>query len=104
MHGVVEVGNGLPQGLDAGSGAVLATGDGDVDGLGALEAARDVVLDLRGTLAKVGPGLGLVEVAILDGTLGAPDDTGRGTRGVETGVGHVPRGISELAVRLGEGF
>lgn len=44
---------------------------------------------LGGALAKVGPFVGLLEVAKLAGALCAPDDTGGRTRGVETSVGKV---------------
>ena len=46
VHLVVHAGDGLAQGLDAGGGAVLTGGHGDVDGLGPLEAALDVILNL----------------------------------------------------------
>lgn len=101
VHLVVEVGDGFAQRLDTGGGAVLSGGHGHVDGLGPLEAAGDVVLDLGGALAKVGPGIGLLEEAILGGALSAPDDTGGGSAGIETGVGHVALvGIAELAMDL----
>jgi hypothetical protein len=96
------VGDGLTQGLDAGRGAVLTRGRRDVNGAGAVEAALDVVLDLGGALAQVGPLLGLLEEAILAGALGTPDDTGRGSGRVETGVGEMALvGGTELAVDLG---
>jgi hypothetical protein len=47
VHLVVQAGDGLSQGLDAGRGAVLAAGGGDVDVGGPRETAGDVVLDLR---------------------------------------------------------
>jgi hypothetical protein len=102
VHLVVEVGDSLAQGLDAGGGAVLAGGHGHVDGFGPPEAAGNVVLDLGGALAQVGPGIGFLKEAILGGALGAPDDAGGGAAGVEAGVGHVALvGIAELAVDLG---
>lgn len=97
--------DGLAQGLDAGGGAVLSGGDGDVDGGGPGEAAGDVILDLGGALAQVGPGLGLLEEAVLGGALGAPDDAGGGAAGVEAGMGLVALvGVAELAVDLGLEF
>lgn len=99
---IVELGDSLPKGSDAGRGAVLAAGHGDVDGLGTLEAAGDVVLDLGRALAQVGPGVRVLEEAVLGGALGAPDDAGGGSAGVETGMGHVALvGVAELAVNLG---
>lgn len=39
---------------------------------------------------------------MLAGSLGTPDDTGGGTRGVKTGVGTVTLvGVTELAMSLG---
>ena len=53
-------------------------------------ASRDIVAThLGGALAQVGPLVGLLEEAELRGPLGAPDDTGRAARSVETGMGQV---------------
>lgn len=76
MHVVVELGDSFSQGLDTRCGTVLSAGHGDVDGLGSGEASLDVILNLRGTLTEVGPEVGFLEVAILGGSLCAPDDTG----------------------------
>ena len=76
MHLVVELGNGLSQRLDSGRRAILAGGRRDVDCLGPLEAAGDVILDLGGALAQVCPGIGLFEEAVLGGAFGAPYDAG----------------------------
>jgi hypothetical protein len=46
VHLVVQAGDGLPQGLDAGGRAVLTAGGADVDVSGPGEAAVDVVVDL----------------------------------------------------------
>lgn len=102
MRLVVEVGDGLAEGLDAGGGAVLAGGHGNVNGVGTGETAGNVVFDLGGTLAEVGPFLGVFHEAVLAGALGAPDDAGGGAAGVEAGMGHVAFvGIAELAVDFG---
>lgn len=102
MHLVVQLGDGLSQGPDAGRGAVFSGGDGYVDRLGPLEAPRNIILDLGGALAQVGPGVGLLEEAILGGAFGAPDDAGRGAARVEAGVRQVALvGVSELAMDLG---
>lgn len=99
---VVEVGNGLPQRSDTGRRTIFASGNGDVNGFGALEAASDVVLDLRSTLAQVCPGVGVFEEAVFGSTLSAPDYTGGRSAGVEARVGHVTLvGITELAMNLG---
>lgn len=102
VHDVVEVGDGLAQRLDASGRAVLATSHGDLDGLGALEAAGNVIFDLRGSLTKVGPGIGVLGEAVLVGALCAPDHTRRRSAGVEAGMGHMAfMGIAELAMDLG---
>lgn len=102
MHFVVQLGNGLSQGSDAGCRAIFSGSHGDVDGLGPLEAAGDVILDLGGALAQVCPDLGLVEKAIFGGALGAPDNASRGAARVKAGMGHVALvGISKLAMDLG---
>ncbi len=44
---IVEMGNGLSQGLDTGSRSILAAVEGDVNGLGPLEAALDLILYLN---------------------------------------------------------
>lgn len=83
---IVEVGDSLAQRLDAGSRAILAATQCDVDIVGALKAAFDFVVDFRGALAQVGPGLGFFEVALLVGALRGPDDAGGGPGCVETSV------------------
>lgn len=108
---VVHLGDGLAEGLDASGRGILSAGDGNVDMGGPLEAAFDVVLDLatlrefvsvlacrsvlfgrgdvpagrthlRSTLTQVGPSLWLFKITELACSLRAPDDTGRGPRGV----------------------
>lgn len=108
---VVHLGDGLAEGLDASGRGIFSAGDGNVDMGWPLEAAFDVVLDLatlrkfisvlvcrsvlvgrgdvaaggthlRSTLTQVGPSLWLLEIAELACPLRAPDDTGRGPRGV----------------------
>lgn len=102
---VVQVGNGLPQRLDAGRGAVLAAGYGDVERLRPREAALDLVVDLGGALAQIRPQLGLVEETKLGRTLRAPDDARRGTRGIETRMGQVALvGSAKLAMDLAAGL
>ncbi len=77
VHLIVEICDSLSQGANTGSGSILSTSHGNVNGLGTLKASIDIILDLGGTLAQVGPLLGVLEVAKLGGTLGAPDDSGR---------------------------
>jgi hypothetical protein len=83
------MGDGLAQGLDAGGRAVLAAARADVDVGGTGEAALDVVLDLGGALAQVGPLVGLLEEAILGGALSAPDDAGGCSGSVEPSMGEM---------------
>lgn len=111
MHLVVQAGDGLSQGLDAGGGAVLAAGSADVEGRGAVEAALDVILNLGGALclpgsalhedsqftrdrheahtAEVGPLVLLLKEAKLSGALGAPHHARRRSGGVEAGMGEM---------------
>ena len=102
VHLVVELGDSLAEGFDTGGGGVLASVHGNFDLVGALEAALDVVLYLGGTLAQVGPGILVLKVAKLGGALGAPDYTGGGAAGVQTGMGQVTFvGATELTMDLG---
>jgi hypothetical protein len=102
---VVHVGYSLSQWLDASGRAVLSSSGRDVDGAGSLEAALDIVLYLGSSLAKVGPLLGSLQEAIFGGTLSAPDDTSRGTSGIQTGVRQMSLvGSTELSMDLGRGF
>ena len=106
VHLVVEVGDGFAEGLDAGCGTILARVYGDVEVLGAGEAALDLVVDFRGALcdyvlvgcdmgnrwetdthtSKVCPLLGLLKETMLAGLLGAPDDSGGGSSGIQASM------------------
>lgn len=98
---VVEVGDGLTEGLDAGSRAIFAATDRDVNVVGALKAALDLVVDFGSTLTQVGPRLGVFEVALLVGALRGPNDTGGGSGSVKTSVNLVAGVVvAELAMDL----
>lgn len=102
---VVQPRHSLPQRLDPRRGTVLSRRRLDRDGRGPWETARDVIVDLRRALPEVCPFVRVVLVAVLDGALGAPDHTRRGTRGVEAGVGTVTLvGVAECAVGVGAEF
>ena len=99
--GIVKVGDGNPQWLDPGDRPILSTGHGDIDLLGPFEAAFDVVVDLRGTLAKIGPAGWVVGEAMVVCSFRAPDDAGTGSGGVKASMGTVALVcIAELAVNL----
>jgi hypothetical protein len=66
---VVQPRNGLSQRLDTGRRTVLSPMTCNVYRLRPLEAALNLVVDLRRTLAEVGPGVGVLEVAVLVGAL-----------------------------------
>lgn len=101
MHLVVHACDSGTEGLDTGRRTVFSEGDGDIDAGRALEAPLDVVLDLGGALAKVGPLLGLLQEAKLGGSLGTPDNAGGGSGGIQAGVGKVAGvGSAELTVDL----
>jgi hypothetical protein len=99
---IIQVGNGLAQGLYASSGAVFSGGHGDINGVGPGEAASNVVLYLGSALAQISPFVWVFQEAVLAGALSAPDDTRRGTAGVKAGMWHVSFvGIAELPMNLG---
>ncbi|KAI7341538.1 aminotransferase [Hortaea werneckii] len=84
--GVVELGDLLAQGLDAGCRAVFAPGHRYIDRVGSFEAAFDVCEDISITLAKVRPSLGIFEEAVFVCAFGRPDYACRSSRWVETGM------------------
>jgi hypothetical protein len=99
---IVQLRNRLSQRLDTSSRTVLAAMAGDVHLLGPVKAALDLVVNFRSTLAQVRPCIRVVEVAVLVGTLRGPYYTGRGTSGIETGVGLVAlMRLAELAMDAG---
>lgn len=105
MVHVVEVRNSLSKLLDTGRGAVLSSGHGDVNDIGSLEATGNIIFDFGGALAKIGPGLGVLEEAILGSALSAPNDTSGRSAGIETGMGLMTLvGVTELAMDLGLEF
>lgn len=105
MVNIVEVRHRCSQPLYASGRAVLAPCHADIDLLGSLEGALDPILDLRGALAQVCPLLRLLGEAMFVGAFGTPDDAGRGTGRIETGVGFVAFvGIAKLPVDLGVCF
>lgn len=96
---IVEARDSSTQRLDTGRGAVLSCGGGDGDGTRAGETSGDIVVCVGGTLAQVGPLVRVLQVAVFAGALCTPDDTRRGTGGVETGMGTVTLvGVTELTV------
>jgi hypothetical protein len=102
---IVQTCNGSTQRLDTGGRAVLPSSGGDRDRCRTGEAALDLVISLGGALAEIGPAGGILGVAVLGGSLCAPDYTGRGTGSIETGMGTVSLvGGSELAMSLGPLF
>ena len=102
---VVQMRHRLPQRLDARGRAILTAVGVDFDRRGPLKAAFDVVLDLGRALAKIGPLVLLLEEAELRSTLGAPDYTSRGTRGIKTCMRKVTLvRVTKLTVNLAGGF
>lgn len=105
MVHIVQVGDRGSQALDTRGRAVFAAGHGDVNVVGALERACDLIVYFRRSLPQVRPQIGLLLEAVLVGTLGTPDYTCGGTGGIEAGVGTVAFvGISELLVDVGVSF
>lgn len=98
---VVKPRHGLSQWLDTSRGTILASMACNVDLLRPLEAAFDLIINLRGTLTQVGPALGILEISMFVCALRGPYDTGGGTGRVETGVRLVAFVGTELTVDLG---
>jgi hypothetical protein len=105
MMGIVQISYSFSQWLDTGCGSVLSSSHGDVDALGTVERALDVVIDFWSTLTKICPFVGVFEEAVFVGTLGAPDNTCRGTGWVEPGMVTVTlMGVTKLLVDFALGF
>ena len=99
---VVQLGHGLAKRLDTGCRTIFTAVAGDVDLLGPLETALDLVIDLGSTLAQVCPLFRALEIAVLVGPFRGPHDAGGGTRGIEPSMGLVAFvGVAELTVDLG---
>ena len=99
---IIQLGHGLSQWPNTRRRSILTAMACDVYLLGPVEAALNLVVDFRGTLPQVRPLLGVLEEAILVGTLGSPDYTGRGTGCVETCVRLVAFvGLTKLPVDFG---
>lgn len=102
VMGVIQGRDGQSEGFDAGGGTVLPRAHRDVDGLWALKAAWNIIVCLGSALAEIGPGGRIILKAMFVGSLGAPDDAGRGTRRVQASVRAMSlMSTTELAVDLG---
>jgi hypothetical protein len=96
---VVKVGNGISERLDTCCRAILTSRHGDVDVSRTIEATFDVIVDLRCSLAQVGPRRGILKVTMFVSTLSGPDYASTGARGIETSMGFVTfMGSAELPV------
>ena len=101
MVGIVKVGDSKPQWLDTGNRSILPARHGDIDLFGPFKAAFDVVVDLRGTLAKIGPAMWVIGKAMVVCSFRAPDDAGTGSGWVKTSMRTVTFVcVSELAMNL----
>jgi hypothetical protein len=99
---IVQTCNGSTQRLDTGGRTVLPGRRGNRNACRTREATLDLIVRLGGTLTQVCPAGGILGVAVLGGSLCAPDYTGGGTGSIETGVGTVSLvGVSELAMSFG---
>ena len=79
---VIQVGHRRPQGLKAGSGAVLSGSHGDIDLFWTLKAALDVIFDFWRPLPEIGPLVLVFLESMFVGSLRAPDHSSGGTRRV----------------------
>jgi hypothetical protein len=99
---VVQIGNRSTETFDTGSRSILSPCHGNINLLGTLERALDIILDFWSSLSQVCPLLWFVEEAMFVCPLCTPDDTCGGTCRIETGVRSVAFvGISELTMNLG---
>lgn len=102
---IVQLSNSFTERLDTSRGAVFTSMARDVDFLGPLEAALDLVVDLRCSLTQIRPCVRVLEVSVFVCAFGGPYYTGGSTSGVETGVGLVAfMRVAELSVDLGGEF
>jgi len=99
---IVQTCHGRTQRFDTGGRTVFPRSGGDGDRRRAGKTSFDLVVGLGGTLAKIGPAVGILGIAMLGSSLCAPDDTSGSTGGIETGVRTVALvGGTELAMSLG---
>lgn len=99
---IVQTCHGSAQRLDTGGRTVLPSRRADGNRRRTREATLDLIIRFGGTLTQIGPAGGILGVAVLGGSLRAPDYTGRGTRSIEASVGTVTLvGGSELAMSFG---
>ena len=65
----------------------------------------DFIFDFGSALSQVGPQVWFEVETVLVGSLGAPDDSGRSSGGIETGMGFVAFvGVTKLFVYFGVVF
>lgn len=65
---VVKIGDSFTKRLDASGRTVFTSIERNINGLWPLETALNVIVDLWGSLAQIGPFLRFVEVAVLVGS------------------------------------
>jgi len=114
---VVEIGHGLSQRLDTGSGAldenvnvmgfrskergtyVFTARHGDIDMMRPFETALNFIIDFWRALTEIGPFLWVFSETMLVGSLSSPDNSSRCTRRIQTSVRFVSfMSIAEVAV------
>ena len=104
MH-VIEIRHRHAQWLDPCRGAIFSAGHGNVNLPGATEAPFNLVVHFGRSLAQVGPFGRFVSEAIFDRPLGTPHHAGRGSGGIESGVGAVTfMGTTKLTMDFGLEF
>ena len=83
---IVQPSDSSTEGLDTGRGAVLTSSRGDRNTRRAGETAFDLIIGFGGTLAQIRPFSWIFCETVFCRTFRTPDDTCRGTRGIEAGV------------------
>lgn len=76
MMSIIQLRHRLPQRLNARRRPIFSPRNTHLDALRALKTPFDVVFDFRSPLAEIRPFRGIVEEAVLIGSLRAPDYAG----------------------------
>ena len=102
---VVKVGDGSSQWFDARGWTILSPIHGDVNLLRPLKASYDIVVDLRSSLAQVGPCGRVVGETMFVCSFGAPNHSSRRSGRIQASVWLMSLvSIAELPMDLGAHF
>ena len=76
MMRIIQIGDRSSQWLNPSRRAIFSACHRDIDRMGALERAFDLVIDLGSSLAQVGPLVRVLKEAVLVGAFRTPNYTG----------------------------